>query len=132
MSGPGEKIGAGKKRTVLIVDDSAYVRRMIHFALAQIPFELLDSHDGVEAIRQLENNSVDLIITDLTMPNMDGFELIQEIRNRSEGQHLPIIMLTGETDDECRERARAIGVSAFIVKPFVPEQISGLVEAIFS
>lgn len=120
------------KRTVLIVDDSAYVRRMIRFALAPFQFELIDAHDGVEAIRQLENNSIDLLITDLKMPNMDGFELIQEVRSRVENKLMPIIMLTGESDDKCRERAREVGVSAYIVKPFVPEQISGLVQALFT
>jgi two-component system chemotaxis response regulator CheY len=131
MSVPGDNTSAEKKRTILVVDDSAYVRRMIRFALAQDTFELIDAHDGMEAVKQLENNSVDLVITDLKMPNMDGFELIREIRQRPESALIPIIMLTGETDEQCRERAREAGVSAFIVKPFVPEQISGLIRAIF-
>jgi len=108
------------------------VRRMIRFALAPFPFELIDAHDGVEAVKQLKNNSIDLVITDLTMPNMDGFELIHEIRKHAENKFMPIIMLTGESDEGCRERAREAGVSAFIVKPFVPEQISGLIQSIFT
>ncbi|NIP26944.1 MAG: response regulator, partial [Phycisphaerae bacterium] len=71
-------------------------------------------------------------ITDLKMPNMDGFELIRHLRNDAKTELLPIIMLTGESDDKSREEARKVGVSAFIVKPFVPEQISGLIRSIFT
>lgn len=126
-----EGIDGQAKRTILVVDDSAYVRRMIRFALMPDVYRVIEALDGVDALKCLDANPVDLIITDLTMPNMDGFELIRNIRSRSEYELLPIIMLSGETNDECRVVARDVGVSAFIVKPFVPEQISGLIQSVF-
>lgn len=125
--------GSGQQqKTILIVDDSAYVRRMIRFALAQHPYRVLEASDGLDAIRLLETNQVDLMVTDLKMPNMDGFALLRHVRNQPAYEFLPIIMLTGESDEKSRDMARQVGVSAYIVKPFVPEQISGLIESVFS
>jgi two-component system chemotaxis response regulator CheY len=124
-------VDAQDKRTILVVDDSAYVRRMIRFALAPDVYRIIEAHDGVDALKSVDANRIDLIITDLKMPNMDGFELIRNIRSRSEYEFLPIIMLSGESTDECRVVARDVGVSAFIIKPFVPEQISGLIQSVF-
>lgn len=124
-------VDAQDKRTILVVDDSAYVRRMIRFALAPDVYRIIEAHDGVDALKCVDANRIDLIITDLKMPNMDGFELIRNIRSRSEYEFLPIIMLSGESNDECRVVARDVGVSAFIIKPFVPEQISGLIQSVF-
>ncbi len=126
-----QDIGRQEKRTILVVDDSAYARRMIRFALIPDLYRILEAHDGVDALKCLDNNRVDLVITDLTMPNMDGFELIRNIRSRSEYEFLPIIMLSGESTEESRIVARDVGVSAYIVKPFVPEQISGLIQSVF-
>lgn len=120
-----------EKRTILVVDDSAYVRRMIRFALLPDIYRIIEAHDGVDALKCLDTNRIDLVITDLTMPNMDGLELIRIIRSRSEYELLPIIMLSGESNEESRIVARDVGVSAFIVKPFVPEQISGLIQSVF-
>lgn len=119
-------------RTILVVDDSIYVRRMVRFALPLQSFKILEANDGADAIKCFENNKIDLLITDLRMPNMDGFALIRELRSRPDLEYLPIIMLTGESSEECRAEARQVGVSAFIVKPFLPEQISGLILSIFT
>ncbi len=126
QSGNGERL-----RTILVVDDSAYVRRMIRFALGQEKYRIIEANDGVDAVKCLESNPVDLIITDLKMPNLDGFDLIRFVRSRPKYEFLPVIMLTGEVDEKSREEARTAGVSAFIVKPFVPEQISGLIRSVF-
>lgn len=120
-----------ERYTVLVVDDSASIRRMIRFALTHRSYRVVEAQDGIDALRYIESNPVDLVITDLKMPNMNGFDLIRLLRCRSELELLPIIMLTGEADETLREKARQIGASAFIVKPFVPEQISGLVQSIF-
>ncbi len=126
QSGNGERL-----RTILVVDDSAYVRRMIRFALGQEKYRIIEANDGVDAVKCLESNPVDLIITDLKMPNLDGFDLLRFVRSRPKYEFLPVIMLTGEVDEKSREEARKAGVSAFIVKPFVPEQISGLIRSVF-
>ena len=122
----GEKI-----KTILVVDDSAYVRRMIRFALPAQCYRVIEAADGSDALKCFTSHTIDLLITDLKMPNVDGFTLIRELRSRPDFKYLPIIMLTGESNEDCREEAKTIGVSAFIVKPFVPEQISGLIQSIF-
>ena len=119
-------------RTILVVDDSAYVRRMIRFALPSELYTVVEAGDGIDALKYLENTPTDLLITDLKMPNMDGFSLIRELRSRPGLEYLPIIMLTGESGEQYQNEAREAGVSAFIVKPFVPEQISGLIQSIFA
>ena len=121
-----------KVHTILVVDDSAYVRRMIRFALPSQSFKIIEAVDGLDAIKCFDRHSIDLLISDLKMPNMDGFALIRTLRSRPGFEYLPIIMLTGQSSDKCREEAKEVGVSAFIEKPFVPEQISGLIQSIFS
>ena len=132
MSVSTDRNTGDEQRTILIVDDSAYIRQMIRFALAQHNYRLIESHDGFGALSCLDENQVDLVITDLKMPDMDGFELIRNIRKRPGCEFLPIIMLTVEADEKNRNTARDVGVSAFMVKPFVPEQISGLIKSIFT
>ena len=133
MSVSDEQAMHGRKRTILVVDDSAYARRMIRFALVSYPqYELIEALSGADALEKIDGGRIDLVITDLKMPGMDGLDLIREIRRRPGYELLPIIMLTGEVDDGNRELARAAGASALIFKPFLPEQISGLIEAIFN
>ena len=121
-----------KINTILVVDDSAYVRRMIRFALPAESFKIIEAVDGVDAVKCFESHSIDLLISDFEVPNMDGFSFIRAVRSRPGFEFLPIIMLTGQSSDKYREKAREVGVSAFIEKPFVPEQIFGLIQSIFS
>ena len=124
------KINITKHKTVLIVDDSLIVRRMVRFALQGVDYKLLEASDGAEAVRVLYSQVVDLLITDLNMPNLDGFELSRIVRETIEMKDLPIIMLTNEDSPVCKEKARQSGVSLFISKPFNPEQIFGLVKEV--
>ena len=120
------------QKKIMTVDDSPTVRKVLCMALSAAGYQVIEASDGRDALKCVESHSIDLLITDLKMPNMDGLDLIRELRRRPGLQYLPIIMLTGESGEDCRTTARDAGVSAFIVKPFVPEQIAGLIRGIFT
>lgn len=117
-------------KTILLVDDSLIARRMVRFALHGLNYQIVEAYDGTAAVRVLDAQPVDLLITDLNMPNMNGFELSRIVRKARETADMPIIMLTQEESPQQRDEARKVGVSLFMTKPFTPEQIFGLVKEI--
>jgi two-component system chemotaxis response regulator CheY len=110
-------------RTALIVDDSTSIRQMISFTLREAGFEVLEGVNGSEALAVLQAKRVDVIITDLNMPVMDGLAFIRAARARTETKFTPILMLTTESHAEKRQAAKAAGATGWIVKPFQPTQL---------
>ena len=117
-------------KTVLAVDDSRTMRDMVTHTLQGAGFKVLTAEDGKEAIRALGSSSVDLIITDLNMPEMDGFGLIEQVRASAQHKYLPILMLTTESDQQKKERGKAMGATGWIVKPFNPEKLIQIVNKV--
>jgi two-component system chemotaxis response regulator CheY len=113
---------------ILTVDDSRSMRALLRMTLLGSGYEVVEAEDGQAALEWLEHNEVDLIITDINMPRLDGFELIERLR-AEQRRHVdrPILVLTTECTDEKRTRAREAGATGWIVKPFDPE---GLVAAV--
>lgn len=107
-------------QTIFIVDDSPTVVKFVSFSLRNSGFNVVSACDGMEAIEKLSvlSDKVDLLITDLNMPNLDGYSLITTLRQSEKHRQLPIIVLSSEDRVEERERGIAVGASAFIVKPF--------------
>jgi two-component system chemotaxis response regulator CheY len=107
-------------QTIFIVDDSPTVVKFVSFSLRNSGFNVVSACDGMDAIEKLSvlPNKVDLLITDLNMPNLDGYSLITTLRQSEKHRQLPIIVLSSEDRIEERERGIAIGASAFILKPF--------------
>jgi two-component system, chemotaxis family, chemotaxis protein CheY len=110
-------------RTILAVDDSATVRKFVTVALSMQGFAVVTACDGMDALEKLPNQQVDLVITDLNMPNMDGFELIKALRENPTYKDLPVIILTSLSDDDSKERGTGLGVNSYVVKPFSLEKI---------
>ncbi len=110
-------------RTVLIVDDSASMRQLVSFALKDAGYEVIAAVDGKDALTKVNGNNVDMVVTDLNMPNMDGIELIRQLRVRPESKFKPIVMLTTESQDSKKQEGRLAGASGWIVKPFSPEKL---------
>jgi two-component system chemotaxis response regulator CheY len=110
-------------RLVLTVDDSASMRDMIRFTLRNAGYEVLEAADGREALQKLAAATPGLLITDLNMPNVDGLELIRQVRQMPALRYLPIIMLTTESHDAKKQAGKAAGASGWIVKPFRSEQL---------
>ena len=103
--------------TVLVVEDDTGLRKTIKLALKKHNFQIFEASNGLEALDVFHKGGVDAMILDAVMPRMDGFEVCSRIRNGSEGNQLPIIMITGLDDPESFDRAFGVGVSEFITKP---------------
>jgi two-component system chemotaxis response regulator CheY len=112
-----------EKKTIMVVDDSAVIRKFIAITLSNKGFEILNACDGMEALEKLPNEDIDLIITDLNMPNVDGFELIKTVRSNEEFKSTPIIVLSNLSATEEIEKALKFGANSFLAKPFEKEAI---------
>ncbi|MBN1183940.1 MAG: response regulator [Bacteroidales bacterium] len=110
-------------KKILIVDDSASIRDVLSFVLKEEGFEVFMAEDGVDAQKHLNGQQLDLIITDLYMPNMDGIELIKKIRSMSDYERTPILFLTTESQNEKKSEAKEAGATGWIVKPFVQKNL---------
>ena len=104
----------------MIVDDSASIRKVVRLTLESQGFEVLDAADGVEALKKLNGVKINLLITDVNMPNMDGITLVQEAKKIPAYKFTPMMMLTTEAGDEKKMQGRAAGAKAWLVKPFQP------------
>jgi two-component system chemotaxis response regulator CheY len=112
----------------MTVDDSASMRDMIRFTLRNAGYEVLEAADGREALQKLPGTTTGLLITDLNMPNVDGLELIRQVRQMAPYRYLPIIMLTTESQDTKKQAGKAAGATGWIVKPFRGEQLVAVVK----
>ena len=119
-------------KRIMIVDDSTSLRQMVVFTLEGARYDAVEAADGTEGIEKLAGNSIDLIITDLNMPGMDGMTFIKEVRNMPAYRYVPILVLTTESDTLKREESRAAGATGWIVKPFKPDKLLGVVEKLLS
>lgn len=117
-------------KRIMTVDDSATIRQMVGFTLRDAGYEVIEAIDGADALLRLENQQVDMLITDLNMPNLDGVGLIREVRRDPTNRFIPIIMLTTESSDGKKLEGKAAGASGWIVKPFKPEQLLGVVRMV--
>lgn len=118
------------RKTIITVDDAATMRKMIRFTLTPTGHEILEAADGSEAFNTLRNRSVDLIITDVNMPKMDGIELTRQLRALPQHRSTPIILLTTESDPSKKNLGRAAGATGWIIKPFNQTQLLQLVNKI--
>ncbi len=111
-------------KTILIVDDSTSLRIVVKIALERAGYLVLEAGDGKQALAALEKaGKVHLIISDVNMPNMNGIELLAQIRQHARHKFVPVIMLTTENQNEKKEQGRAGGAKAWICKPFDPPQL---------
>jgi two-component system chemotaxis response regulator CheY len=115
-------------KTILIVDDSSSMRQLVTFALKDAGYDVVAAVDGKEALSKASENRVDMVVTDLNMPEMDGLELIRQLRAQPSYKFTPIIMLTTESQEAKKQEGRKVGASGWIVKPFTPEQLIGVVK----
>jgi two-component system, chemotaxis family, chemotaxis protein CheY len=119
--------GTFVSKTVLTIDDSRTMREMLNHALVQAGYTVLQAVDGVEGLEVLQAQGADVVITDINMPRLDGFGVIEGVRADPNHRATPILVLTTESDAAKKERARAAGATGWIVKPFNPVK---LVEAV--
>jgi len=107
-------------KKILIVDDSESVRMIARIALREQGYEVVEAGNGVEALQQLDAERVNLVISDVNMPEMDGITLLKQIKASAKHKFMPIIMLTTEAGQDKKDEGRAAGAKAWITKPFQP------------
>lgn len=110
-------------KVILIVDDSESIREVVNFTLENEGYKVLIGIDGKDALKFLDGRPIDLIITDLHMPEMDGIELIKHIRTVDSYKHIPILFLTTESQVSKKMEAKDAGATGWIIKPFVPAKL---------
>jgi two-component system chemotaxis response regulator CheY len=116
--------------TILAVDDSPSIRMMLTFTLRENGYRVIEAQDGRDGLAKLRQEPVDMVITDLNMPNMDGIGLVRGIRENPSSRFTPVIMLTTESHDLRKQEARAAGATGWITKPFRPEQLLAVVKKV--
>lgn len=107
-------------QTILVVDDSPTVVKFVSFSLKSGGYNVVTACDGMDAIEKISNLSedVDLVITDLNMPNLDGYGLIETLRKNDQHRDTPIIILSSEEGEDDRQRGIQVGATSYLVKPF--------------
>lgn len=115
---------------ILAVDDSASMRQMVSFTLKGAGHSVVEASDGVEALKMAKGGAVDLVISDVNMPNMDGISLIKELRQLPTYKFTPILMLTTESSMDKKMAGKSAGATGWIVKPFNPDQLLATVNKV--
>lgn len=115
---------------ILATGDLATTRQVVGPALRAAGYEVLEAVDGRDALARLAGTEVELIVADLEMPHLDGLGLIRAVRSRGEQRFVPILLLTGDAKQAGSQEATAAGATGWIVKPFTPEQLVGVVQRV--
>lgn len=111
------------EKSVLVIDDSRTIRHLVSNALSEGGFSSVTAEDGRIGVDTFQQERFDAVITDINMPNLDGFGVIKEIREAPKNRRVPIIVLTTESSIEFKNRARDLGATGWIVKPFDDKQL---------
>ena len=119
-------------QSVLAVDDSASIRALVNYVLMQAGYTVVLAEDGQEALEYARDNTVDLVLTDINMPNLDGIGLIKGLRALPNYKYVPLLVLTTEGGTEKKMEGKAAGATGWIVKPFDPEQLVSTIEKVLS
>jgi two-component system chemotaxis response regulator CheY len=116
--------------TILTVDDSASMRQMVSFTLKRAGYTVVEAADGVEALNYARTSTVDLVLTDVNMPNMDGISLVRKLRQLQSYKFVPMLMLTTESGQDKKSLGKAAGATGWLVKPFNPEKLLATIEKV--
>ena len=114
-------------KKILVVDDSDMMRQMVSFTLREASFEVVEAANGQDALQKLDGQQLDLIVTDLNMPVMDGITFIRNARALPATRFVPILMLTTESQSEKKQEGKAAGATGWIVKPFDPPKLLSVI-----
>lgn len=109
--------------SILAIDDSSTMRRLVQQTLIQFGYSVEVAEDGIDGLEKLESVQPDLVITDINMPRLDGFGVIEGVRKHPTLNKIPVLTLTTESAAELKQRARAAGASGWIVKPFDKDKL---------
>jgi len=116
--------------SILAVDDSASMRQMVSFSLKGAGFDVIEAVDGTDALTKAKSTTADLVLTDVNMPNMDGIQLIRELRQLPAYRFTPMLMLTTESASDKKAEGKAAGATGWLVKPFNPDQLLATIKKV--
>jgi two-component system alkaline phosphatase synthesis response regulator PhoP len=129
---PPRKVVNMPGKRIMAVDDERHIVRLIQVNLERAGFQVVTAFDGPDALKKVEADKPDLIVLDVMMPRMDGFEVLKRLQANPETRGIPIIMLTAKAQDADVFRGWASGVSAYLTKPFNPLELITFVKRILS
>ena len=118
------------RKLVLTVDDSAAIREMLAYVLKSAGHRVIEAEDGMDGLQKALGNKVDLVITDQSMPKMDGITLVKALRALPQYKKVPILLLTTESADNMNDEGRSAGATGWLVKPFDPNKLIEVVEKV--
>lgn len=110
-------------KTIMIVDDSPSLRQVVNLTLKNAGYDVIEANDGNDAISKLDGKKINLIVSDVNMPGMNGIDMVKAIKQMAQYKFTPIIMLTTESQDQAKQAGKEAGVKAWMVKPFKPDQM---------
>jgi two-component system alkaline phosphatase synthesis response regulator PhoP len=119
-------------KKILAVDDERHIVRLVQVNLERAGYQVVTAFDGKEALQKVESENPDLVVLDVMMPYMDGFEVLQTLRKNQSTRDLPVIMLTAKAQDADVFRGWQSGVDCYLTKPFNPMELIAFVKRIFS
>ena len=109
--------------TILAVDDSPSMRKMVSFTLSGAGYKVVEAVDGMDALEEVEAEHIDLVLADQNMPRLDGIGLTRRLREHPRFKNTPILILTTESSDQMKQAGRAAGATGWLVKPFDPNRL---------
>jgi len=113
---------------ILIIDDEPHMARLASYVLQTAGYDVLTAEDGRDGLEKLAQFKPDLVVCDITMPEMDGFEVVRTLRADPRWRHLPVIMLTARGQEQDVQRAQEVGANSYLTKPFSSRQLLGEVQ----
>ncbi len=119
-------------KTILVTDDQAHILKLVEFALEEINCWIETARSGEEAVGKAARMQIDLLIVDVKLPGIDGFETVRRIKENSDCPDLPVIILTGQGHSDVRAKAAGLGVTAFLTKPFSPVELANRARGLLS
>ena len=117
-------------KTIMTIDDSPTIRQMVKFTLKITDYQVIEAVDGPDALAKSNSQRIDLFLSDINMPGMNGFELVRKIRGLPAFKFTPIVLLTTESDQAKKAEGKAAGATGWIVKPFSPEQLIAVIKRV--
>jgi two-component system, OmpR family, alkaline phosphatase synthesis response regulator PhoP len=121
----------GMAKRILVVDDDRHIVRLVQVNLERAGYTVLTAFDGIEALEKVKQENPDMVVLDVMMPRMDGFEVLRNLQADPHTSSIPVIMLTAKAQDADIFRGWASGVSSYLTKPFNPRELLVFVERIF-
>lgn len=121
-----------RQRKILVTDDERHIVRLIQVNLERAGYQVVTAFDGKEALKRVEADKPDLVVLDVMMPHMDGFEVLKRLQANAATRNIPVVMLTAKAQDVDVFRGWSSGVSAYLTKPFNPLELMTFIKRIFS